>query len=420
MSTKLGNHISTQKGFAFKSKWYQDTGMPIVKVSNFTDDAIDIANLINVPEEIGKENLKYALRTGDVVIQTVGSWPSNPQSVVGKAIKVPKDANGALLNQNAVRLDPKNGLARKYLFYLLRDEHFKSYIVGCAQGAASQASITLEAIRGFDFYLPDLLYQEKIAAVLSAYDDLIENNTRRIQILEEMAQTIYRQWFVEFQYPGHEDVPLVDSGTELGAIPQGWDVCPFSELVHINPKLIVDKKLEKPYVGMNALSTNSMLIDVSLVLRKTGSSGAKFQNRDVLFPRITPSVENGKAGFVQILDEGQVSIGSTEIIVFREKELNPEYIYFLSREHNFRENAIKSMVGASGRQRVQPGCFDTYLVAKPKKKLLNKFAKIVSPMFDVIHTLAKKNANLRATRDLLLPRLVSGEVDVSGLEIEGE
>lgn len=305
----------------------------------------------------------------------------------------------------------------RFVYYLLRNsiEAIKSLAGGAATPIVSKSKFAAARV-----VVPPLPTQRRIAGVLSAYDDLIENNTRRIQILEEMAQAIYRQWFVEFKYPGYEDLPLVDSGTELGDIPQRWEVYPFSELVEINPKHSLDKKAEKTYVGMNALSTNSMLIDLDLVERKTGNSGAKFQNRDVLFPRITPSVENGKAGFVQFLDEGQVSIGSTEIIVFREKDLNPEYIYFLSRQNNFRGNAIKSMVGASGRQRVQPGCFNTFLVAKPTNALLEKFAQTVSPMFEITHTLAKKNANLRATRDLLLPRLVSGKVDISELEIVGE
>ena len=143
---------------------------------------------------------------------------------------------------------------------------------------------------------------------------------------------------------------------------------PFSELVDIDPATPVDKQIEKPFVGMNAISESSMIINLDLVEMRTGSSGAKFQNRDVLFPRITPSVENGKGAFVQFLKDGQVTIGSTEIIVFREKEINAEYIYFLSREHEGRRgNAINSMIGASGRQRVQQGCFDAYLVARPRK-----------------------------------------------------
>jgi type I restriction enzyme S subunit len=243
---------------------------------------------------------------------------------LGKAYYVPGDFWP--LNTSLYVTDFK-GNDRRFIYYFLQSQGLERQNVAGAVPGVNRNYLHQLPVR-----VPPLSTQRKITAILSAYDDLIQNNTRRIQILEEMAQAIYRQWFVEFKFPLHEDVPRIDSGTELGEIPEGWEVQPFSNLVIINPKLAVDKRVKKPYVGMNALSIDSMLIDLGLVEMKTGSSGAKFQNRDVLFPRITPSVENGKAGFVQFLDEGQIAIGSTEIIVFREKELNPEYIYFLSRE----------------------------------------------------------------------------------------
>jgi type I restriction enzyme, S subunit len=209
MTTTLGSHISTLKGFAFKSQWYCQTGTPIVRVSDFSDDAVDTTNLNYIPEEMAIEYERYRLTTGDVVIQTVGSWPNNPQSVVGKAIRVPSEASGALLNQNAVRLDPTEGLDKTFLFYLLRNSLFKNYIVGCAQGAASQASITLEAIRNFTFELPPFSIQRKIADVLSAYDDLIEVNARRIRVLEAMAQSVYREWF---------------GNVDAKSLPRGWAI----------------------------------------------------------------------------------------------------------------------------------------------------------------------------------------------------
>jgi hypothetical protein len=219
---RLGDAITTRKGYAFKSNWYTDTGTPIVKVSNLTEESVDNSNLTFIPDEIAQDYRQYVLNTDDIIIQTVGSWPSNPASVVGKVIRIPSLAAGALLNQNAVIIYPDERIYKKYLYYLLKDNRFKDYIVGCAQGAASQASITLEAIRNFTFTLPPLPTQRKIAAILSAYDDLIENNTRRIQILEEIAQAIYRHWFVDYQFPGYEDVQIVDSA--LSAKPKGWDI----------------------------------------------------------------------------------------------------------------------------------------------------------------------------------------------------
>ena len=228
---ELGNHINTQKGYAFKSGWYGDQGVPIVKVSDFTDDSISTQNLAFIPEEIASRYQKYKLNTGEIIIQTVGSWPSNPKSVVGKVVRVPQEAQGALLNQNAVLIVNNPLLDQAFTYYLLKDNSFKKYIIGCAQGSASQASITLESIRAFQFQCPPLLLQQKIADILSTYDRLIENNTRRIKILEEMAQLLYREWFVNFRFPRHEDVKLVESA--IGLIPEGWEVCKLGDILDI-------------------------------------------------------------------------------------------------------------------------------------------------------------------------------------------
>ena len=262
--------------------------------------------------------------------------------------------------------------------------------------------------------VPPLPTQRKVAAVLSAYDDLIENNIRRIEILEEMARAIYQEWFVNFQFLGHEKVRMVDS--LLGPIPERWEVKKASEAIWINPRIRIPKEGEKPYVPMGGLSNNSMLIGE--VEHRSGNSGSKFRNGDTLFARITPSLENGKTGYVQFLPhDDTVAFGSTEFIVLRSRTLGPEYVYLMARSDDFRDNAIKSMTGASGRQRVQEACFEKFLFAHPHPTMLEIFSETVSPLFHNIQFLAEKNTNLRRTRDLLLPRLISGEVDVEGLEI---
>ena len=147
--------------------------------------------------------------------------------------------------------------------------------------------------------------------------------------------------------------------------------------------------------------------------QRDGNSGSKFKNGDTLFARITPCLENGKTGFVQFLPTDEtVAFGSTEFIVMRSRTLCPEYVYLMARSDEFRDNAIKSMSGATGRQRVQQGCFERFLVAQPPVGVLDAFRGVAAPMFRLIHTLSLKNENLRATRDLLLPKLVSGEIEV--------
>jgi type I restriction enzyme S subunit len=161
---------------------------------------------------------------------------------------------------------------------------------------------------------------------------------------------------------------------------------------------------------MGCLSNDSMLI--SDIESREGNSGAKFQNGDTLFARITPCLENGKTGFVQFLpDAKSVGFGSTEFIVLRSRTLTPEFVYLLARSDEFRGIAIKSMSGATGRQRVQEQCFDDFEVIVPPRALLDRFSAVVGPSFRLIYTLHLQTQNLRQTRDLLLPRLLSGQLE---------
>lgn len=227
----LGELIHTQKGYAFKSQWYTEEGHPIIKVSDFTDNSICSDKLVYIPKNIANEYLKYEVKPKDVIIQTVGSWPNNPNSVVGKTVRVPFNLSGALLNQNSVKIIPKYSLDNGFLFYLLKSNIFKEYIINTAQGAANQASITLDSIKRFTFWLPDLFIQCNVSTILSNYDDLIENNTQRIEILEQMAKLVYEEWFVKFKFPGHENIKMIPS--EFGEIPEGWRVKYLHEVAEV-------------------------------------------------------------------------------------------------------------------------------------------------------------------------------------------
>ena len=410
-SVTLGSCIDMVKGYAFKSKWYTDVGVPIVKVSNFTVDSVDISNLVCIPDEIAQNYTKHELRPKDVVIQTVGSWPSQPESVVGKVIKIPLQFSGSLLNQNAVKIIPRSHLDKGYLFYMLRDNDFKGYIVATAQGAASQASITLASIRNYTFHLPLFPIQRKIAAALSAYDDLIENNTRRIKILEEMASTIYREWFVEFRFPGHEQVKMVES--ELGLIPQGWEVGELGDLAESVRRNIKQSDInqETPYFGLEHLPRKSIALSNWDAVDSINSAKLAFKKGEILFGKIRPYFH--KVG-VAPLD----GICSSDAIVIRPKrnECFATTLSCVSSEH-FIEYATMTSQGTK-MPRADWKVLVKYPVAIPSEQITQRFSSFVRDVVDKIQNLIFQNINLRLTRDLLLPKLISGEIDVSELDID--
>ena len=280
---------------------------------------------------------------------------------------------------------------------------------GSHNTAGAVPGVNRNHLHAMEVCVPPLPIQRRIAGILSAYDDLIENSQRRIKILEEMARRLYREWFVYFRFPGHESCRFEES--PLGEIPEGWEVKLLPDCVAMNPRVQVPREGIKPFVPMGCLSNDSMLI--SNIESREGNSGSKFQNGDTLFARITPCLENGKTGYVHFLSgSDSVAFGSTEFIVLGSGSLTPELVYLLARSDEFRGVAIKSMSGATGRQRVQEKCFDDYLVIQPSPILLDAFSSVVRPGFDLIYKLHLEIQNLRRTRDLLLPRLLSGQIDV--------
>ncbi|MBD9596129.1 restriction endonuclease subunit S [Ensifer sp. ENS05] len=293
------------------------------------------------------------------------------------------------------------------------DPLFYYYWFKSPQGRGRIRSIVsgtnVKGIRGSDLkrllvVSPQLRAQQRIVEVLKPYDNLIENNRRRIALLEEAAGMLYREWFVHFRFPGHEHVRIV------GGLPEGWERLPASEAFEVNPKTARDDEGIIRYVPMSALSETAMIVDRAPIEERETSTSVRFQNGDTLFARITPCLENGKTGYVQFLSNDEVACGSTEFIVLRGRRVSNFFVYLTARQAAFRDNAIRSMIGSSGRQRVQPSCFDRYVVAVPPHFLAEVFDEAVGRMFRQIGNLDQQNQKLAQARDLLLPRLMNGEI----------
>jgi type I restriction enzyme S subunit len=400
---RLGDVCRVVPGYAFKSSDWQTAGIPVIKIKNITgSNSVDLATTDCVPEGLLTPKLqKFVINDGDILVAMTGA-------TAGKVGRV-RTSRKLLLNQRVAKIAPVEA-DPDFIWAVVSSQAYQERFFYLADGAA-QPNMSGGQIEGVEIPIPPLPIQRRIAGILSAYDELIENSQRRIKILESMARALYREWFVHFRFPGHESVPRIPS--PLGDIPQGWEVKTVPDCVHINPRVAVPRDGEKPFVPMGCLSNDSM--HISDIEAREGNSGAKFQNGDTLFARITPCLENGKTGFVQFLPDSQsVGFGSTEFIVLRSRTLTPEFVYLLARNDEFRGVAIKSMSGATGRQRVQEKCFDDLRIAQPPRALLDRFTLIVSPSFQLTYKLHLQIQNLRRTRDLLLPRLMSGLVKLQG------
>ena len=374
---------------------YVPEGVSFLRSQNIHPFRLNLADIKFVTPEFHEKLKKSALRPGDVAVVRTG-YPGTA-CVIPKSLPVSNCSDLVIISPTETELDSG------YLAAVFNSSWGMATVGGNLVGAAQQ-HFNVGAAKEMEINLPDLPTQRKIAGILSAYDDLIENNLRRIKILEEMAQSLYCEWFVHFRFPGHESAKLVDS--PLGQVPKGWDVKPMTEAVTVRPKVSIPRGGDVPFVTMGGLSENSMLI--TEIESRDEPTGARFQNGDTLFARITPCLENGKTGYVEFLQSAEsAGCGSTEFIVLRSRTVCPQYVYLMARSDAFRDNAIKSMSGATGRQRVRDECFDQFFLAQPPEYLLARFESITRPQFEMIHSLHRRNDTLRRTRDLLLPKLLS-------------
>lgn len=402
---KLGDICDFINGGAWSDKEYVSLGIPVLKVSNFKPSGFFIDDINYLPPDSAEKYEKNKLLLNDVIIATVGSHPNLQDSAAGRSCVVNSLVTGFYLNQNAVCVRTKNNdvLEQRYLGFLAKTQDFLHYIQSSGRGAANQMRIAIGAIKEYEFVLPPMAIQRRIADILSAYDELIENNRKQIKLLEEAAQRLYKEWFVDLRFPGHEHTKIVDS------VPEGWEPCILDDVIEFDPKVRLDKDRIKQFVPMSALSTSSMVLDMNEISETTSNSGSKFQNGDTLLARITPCLENGKTAFVHGLESDEGAVGSTEYIVMRSKKLNPYMVYLLSRTNGFRQSAINSMSGSDGRQRVKADKLKALAYFLPPTGLVHSFEQMVSPMFEMVFALNRQIFAATQARDRLLPKLMRGE-----------
>ena len=208
---------------------------------------------------------------------------------------------------------------------------------------------------------------------------------------------------------------FVDS--ELGKIPEGWEISPLSEVIEINPPRCLQKGDIAPYLDMANMPTKGHTPDT--MIDRPYASGMRFVNGDTLVARITPCLENGKTAYVDFLPDGVTGWGSTEYIVMRPKRLLPdEFAYCLARSASFREFAIQNMTGTSGRQRVPATALSQFLLPRPSKQTAKSFGDLVRPLIAQASEAVRESRTLTALRDLLLPKLISDKMRMSNVPME--
>jgi len=410
---------------------YVDDGVPVVPTEAIRARRIDHSVLPKVSPSKAHELSRHRLLRGDILFARRGVQATGHIGYVRDA------EHGFLCGTGAIRLRVKSDsgdVDAEFLSHVLADpasvDWFKFHAIG-----ATMPNLNESIIRSFPLLLPPPFEQRAIAHILGTLDDKIELNRRMSETLEAMARALFKSWFVDFdpvrakmegRWRKGESLPglpahlydlfpdrLVDS--ELGEIPEGWKVMPLPAAIEVNPIRRLRKGDIAPYLDMANMPTKGHTPEVT-VDRPFGS-GMRFTNGDTLVARITPCLENGKTAFVDFLAEGQVGWGSTEYIVLRPKPPLPaEFAYCLARSAEFREFAIQSMTGSSGRQRVPAESLSHFFLPVCPKPVAERFGRTVAPLFSRASEAARESRTVAILRDTLLPKLISGELRVKDAE----
>jgi type I restriction enzyme S subunit len=360
--------------------------------------------------EIDPQKLdKYLLRRGDIVIARTGATTGYAKYI--------RNAPEVVFASYLVRIRLRDNVDNRYAGYVVESSDYKRFIQA-TWGGAAQPNANAQVLTSYEMPLPPLPTQHKIASILSAYDNLIENNLRRINILEEMAQNLYREWFVKFRFPGHEKVQMVDS--PLGKIPEGWEVKTVGDTFGILGGGTPSKKIEEYwaegdimwYVPSDLTASKTMFMDRSgTQITELGLTESSAQ----LFPPFSVMMTSRATLGVIAINTTEASTNQGFITCLPNERLPLYNLY-----HWLMEN-VEIFIGlASGAtfKEITKGVFKTIKMVVPDKNIARVFEDNIEPLAEYVLNLQRKNENLRRTRDLLLPKLISGELDVSNLDIK--
>lgn len=395
---QLGDHVDLLTGYPFKSKQFtqDDNDIRLLRGDNVAQGFLRWNDAKRWSREEYEAYSSCHLLKGDVILAMDRPW-------ISAGLKYAWIKEGdlpCLLVQRVARLRGTDGLLTDYLRYVIGSHDFTNHVLSITTGV-NVPHISGRDIKAFRFKLPPEPVQERVVSILSAYDDLIENNTRRIEILEEMARRLYEEWFVHFRFPGHEEVSFKES--ELGEIPEGWEVAQFKNVATnfdrmrkpLSKKQRAERQGSYPYYG--AAKVFDYIDDYI------------FDGRYLLLAEDGSVIDKDGFPILQMAN-GKFWANNHTHILQGKSPASTEFLYLALSGH-----PISGYITGAAQPKITQANMNRIPLVMANLEIHDAFDQLVKPMFDMQETLEKKNSNLRTQRDLLLPKLVSGEIDVSDI-----
>ena len=396
---KLGNIAEFSNGVNFDKSAYAP-GVKLISVSNFGNRFYpDYSELPEISADVVKEN-DY-LQHGDIVfVRSNGN-----KELVGRCMLIDNPPTHTTYSGFCIRARVKDTkrFNPKFLTYHFKHDGFRIAIAGNAVGANIQ-NLSQGRLSAYIAHIPPIETQRRIADILSAYDDLIENNRKQIKLLEEAAQRLYKEWFVDLRFPGHEHTRIVDG------VPEGWEKRCISDIATINESNI-PKNYQFNYIEYIDLSS----VQNGIIKEKTryplveapGRAKRVAKDGDIIWGMVRPNLKS----FALVLHPRETDVYSTGFCVLSSKAVPFSYLYYSVTTESFIRYLVNCTNGAAY-PAVKPIHFAEAELLFPSKMLLKKFNDIVEPMLRQREKLLTMTNGAMEARDRLLPKLMSGKVEV--------
>lgn len=420
---KIGDVAKVQGGYAFKSSDFQDSGVPVFKITNVQDRKIDLNNLSYVSQSITKGLERFFVKSEDVLISMTGNGPQTDTALVGRTARYSGADNIYLLNQRLGRFLVKEDLIRKrFLYYLISRPEVNKELALRSTGSANQANINATTIETFEISVPDLKIQDKIVKILGDIDDKIELNSQSSETLEAKAKAIFKEWFINFgavkaksegKKPFGMDeetaslFPNSFEDSEYGPIPKDWKWCSLDSIATYLNGLALQKY---PPSGVDDLPVVRIA-----QLRANSTKGSDFANNNVPKEYI---LEDGDIVFswsgtleVKIWTGGKGALNQHLFKVT--SETYPKWFFWLATLYHLEFFRSIASSKATTMGHIQRSHLAEAKIACPHISIISQFDYLFIPIIEQLISLNVESKNLEKIRDLLLPKLISGEISVN-------
>lgn len=414
----LKDLIDIKHGYAFKGKFFseEETNLILLTPGNFKIGGGFQAKKLKYYSKDGEVPEQYILRENDILVTMTDLSKSG--DTLGYPIKVPVLENKILLhNQRLGKVEIKSDkIDKDFLYYLMCSNKYRNEVLASATGTTVKHSAP-DRILKFEFGLPSIEEQQKIANILSCLDDKIELNNEMNKTLEEMAQSLFKRWFVDFEFPNEDGEPYKSSGgemvdSELGMIPKGWEVKKISELIEVKDGTHASPKVSKegfPLVTSKHIKGDRIAIEDAKIISEKDylevNKRSKVDTGDILISMI------GTVGLTYFVQEEEINFAIKNIGLFKtsQNKTLSEYFYLYLKSDNMK-NYIEARLAGTTQKYISLGELRNIPVVLPNDSIIDKFKKVVGVLLDKRRLNIINNEELMITRDTLLPKLMNGEI----------